>query len=167
MAKGGGSRGELGPRALRGPAASPVGQWGLARKGRGREHAPCALLGCLLRVRAAGAAAGWLAGWREGGREGGWERSALGFASLLSTSAASLRTLGGDSENTHVWACPGANCRSGFCLLAKGPAIGLELFSTLLLIALIECELRGPAHWTQKPQRAAAPFFPSKNDKSK
>lgn len=72
MAKGGGSRGELGPRALRGPAASPVGQWGLARKGRGREHAPCALLGCLLRVRAAGAAAGWLAGWLAGGREGRW-----------------------------------------------------------------------------------------------
>lgn len=118
-------------------------------------------------MRRAQRLAGWLAGWREGGREGGWERSALGFASLLSTSAASLRTLGGDSENTHVWACPGANCRSGFCLLAKGPAIGLELFSTLLLIALIECELRGPAHWTQKPQRAAAPFFPSKNDKSK
>lgn len=79
------------------PAASPARERGACLEGRGREHAPCALLGALRLssgVRGAGSAAGWL--------EGGRERSALGFACLPSTSAASSIPSGRLEEHTRV-----------------------------------------------------------------
>lgn len=73
VAKGGGSpgKGRGSARALpraRAPAASPAGERGAWLEGRGREHAPCALLGAL---RLSAGFVEWaLAGWLEGGREG-------------------------------------------------------------------------------------------------
>ena len=106
--EGGRSRGEVGA-ACTPPCGRVTGRTeGACSEGtraRARTLRAPGLSGC---VRRAQRPAGWLAGWREGGREDGRERAASGFASLSSTSAASLRTLG-RSRRMHTcgpaWAC--------------------------------------------------------------
>lgn len=100
VAKGGGSpergRGPARARAHRSPpaslAASPARRRGFAWRGRGREHAPRAHLGALLRLRAVGRC-GRVADWQAGGG-GGRGRAAPASVCLPSTSAASFRTFG-------------------------------------------------------------------------
>ena len=103
------------------------------------------LSGCVRRAQR-------LAGWLAGGREGRWEGTrSVGLRLLVFHLRSEFTYLGAVSENAHVWAGLGLYCWSGFCLLLKRPALTPELFSTPLRVALIEFELRGPAHWTQKP----------------
>lgn len=150
--EGGRSRGEVGA-ACTPPCGRVTGRTeGACSEGtraRARTLRAPGLSGC---VRRAQRPAGWLAGWREGGREGRWEGTrSVGLRLLVFHLRSEFTYLGAVSENAHVWAGLGLYCWSGFCLLLKRPALTPELFSTPLRVALIECELRGPAHWTQKP----------------
>ena len=155
-AKGGWSRGEVG--AARTPLCSRVtgrteGVCSEGTRARARTlRAPGLSSPGACGGRSGGLVGGWVAGWLTGGREGRWEGTrSVGLRLLVFHLRREFTYLGAVSENAHVWAGLGSYCRSGFCLLLKRPALTPELFSTPLLVALIECELRGPAHWTQKP----------------
>lgn len=160
MAKGGGSpgKGRGSARALpRAPAASPAGERGAWLEGRGREHAPCALLGAL---RLSAGFVEWaLAAWLEGGREGGNAPRRASLACLPPPQLVFVPS-GRLGEPAFV-ARPDAHCQSGFCLLSKRPAIVPELFSFPVLTTLRECELPGRPTGAQKPPRASVPFLHS------
>lgn len=165
MAKGGGRRGEGAARArvppptpaparqsrrVAGPAegACLAGTRARARTSRAPRRSPPASCGGALRL------GGWLAGWRRR-REGTRSAGVRPPACLPPPQRVSVPS-GGIGERARVGR-PGAHCQSGCCLPLKRPAIALELSSTPVLASLIE--VRGPAHWAQKPRGASAPFY--------